>query len=923
MQNGEKTRHKVLHVDDNVDALKIFKLKLSSSFEITSVESAKAALEILKSEHFDAIVTDYEMPDMNGLELLKLFKALYPDLPVIFYTGQGNEEVAREAFMNGAVDYLTKSLTEIAQTEKLINSINKAVEVRKAGETLQEYDRRFCTLLQNTPGMVYRCRNDRDWTMEVVNENVCDLTGYSSEEVIDNKVISYNEIIHPEDRDMVWEDVQEAVRKKSAFILEYRIVTKDGTIKNVFENGRAVFDKQDNLIALEGVILDDTKRKKAEEALRESETRYRSLFEQSRDAVLIETTDGKILDANPRACKMTGYSKEELLKKSVDDLVTEHVKKTLLPQEAEAITRGDSFSAISEGIKKDGTVFPVEVNLNPITIGGQKRVLTVLGDLTEKMRVEEALKISAERYRGIFENMTSGVAVYQMVEDGKDAVFKGWNREAEEIYGIKKLNIIGRKLSEVFPGVKEMDFRDSLRKVWETGIPLFVEPQQYKDGVYDQWVENIIYKIPSSGEVVAIFNDVTEKIEAEIALRESQRSLSSVITENIRFQEKLEGSEELYKVLVESASDAIFTFNYYGVFLSANMEAERAMNVVPGGLVGKNMSEVFPEYKALEQASRIKEVFSTGEPLISYEKPTHTIDGVRWYNTTLTPLKDKTGKVVSVMGIARDVTEARKIREELKGSEEKYKTVVDSAIDPIFTLDSDGNIVSINSAGSKLHGMSVEELTGKNISQLFPSDLVNFMLRGIKRVFKNGEPILDRAVPIPTKDGVRWLQINLSPIKDMDGKVILIAGISRDFTDRIEVQNALLESEEFCRKIIDGAPMGIAILDIQGKVKLFNTELEKITGYGAGEIPDIMTWFEKVFPDPENRAKLLKEWLEDVKAVNFKGERDLEITRKDGEKILVKMTVRKISSGELMAFISPLPRCCSDNPVFSSAARNK
>lgn len=256
-------RYSILHIDDNYDALNLLKLRLKKFFDVVSLDNPLLAMEYIASRHFDIIVTDYDMPAINGLDLLKTIKEKYPNLPVIFYTGQGSEEVAREAFMAGVSDYLTKSKFEIAHWQKLVNSIKSSVERRTVHEQIKESQRQLAALIQNIPGMVYRCENTPQWTMKFVSENSFALTGYNPDDFIDNKILSYSDII-VSDKNQVWNTIQEKITEHKPFNLEYQILCKDGVIKDVIEYGMAVHNEKDEIIALEGIIMDDTQRKEAE-----------------------------------------------------------------------------------------------------------------------------------------------------------------------------------------------------------------------------------------------------------------------------------------------------------------------------------------------------------------------------------------------------------------------------------------------------------------------------------------------------------------------------------------------------------------------------------------------------------------------------------------------------------------------------------
>ena len=120
--------------------------------------------------------------------------------------------------------------------------------------------------MDNLPGMAYRCANDKDWTSLFVSKGCVKLTGYQPQDLIGNNKIAFNDIIHPDDRKNVWDDVQLYVSAKKRYQLVYRIITALGDTKWVHEQGEGVYSPEGNLIFLEGFISDITKRREADEA---------------------------------------------------------------------------------------------------------------------------------------------------------------------------------------------------------------------------------------------------------------------------------------------------------------------------------------------------------------------------------------------------------------------------------------------------------------------------------------------------------------------------------------------------------------------------------------------------------------------------------------------------------------------------------
>jgi len=170
------------------------------------------------------------------------------------------------------------------------------------------------TLLANLDGMVYRCRDDDEWTMEFISEGCLELTGYQPEDLLFNHRISYEDITHPEDRETVRQTIRACLDGKRRFELEYRIVRADGDVRWVWERGVGIYNAAGTLDALEGYVQDVTARKEADQALLEAERRYRSIFENAIEGVFQSTPDGGYIAVNPALARIYGY-------KSADDLI--------------------------------------------------------------------------------------------------------------------------------------------------------------------------------------------------------------------------------------------------------------------------------------------------------------------------------------------------------------------------------------------------------------------------------------------------------------------------------------------------------------------------------------------------------------------------------------------------------------------------
>lgn len=264
-----------------------------------------------------------------------------------------------------------------------------------------EITRRLTTLVRNLSGMAYRCLADEYWTMLYVSHGVVNLTGYTPEELNYNTLIAYKDIIHPDDQKYVEEAVYEGGEKNKRFSIEYRIISKDGAIKWVFEQGITIKDKRNKPLFIEGYIADITDKKLSEQKLIQSENKFRILFNYLNEAVFVypwkESNFQKFIEVNDTAIQRYGYSREEFykltpsnlsLRDEFSDIKADKIRKTLKDK--------GSISFEANHVTKAGKIIPVVINANLIEVNGNKFVQSIVHDLSDRKTAEAKLKHKTE-----------------------------------------------------------------------------------------------------------------------------------------------------------------------------------------------------------------------------------------------------------------------------------------------------------------------------------------------------------------------------------------------------------------------------------------------------------------------------------------------------------------------------------------------
>ncbi len=479
--------------------------------------------------------------------------------------------------------------------------------------------------------------------------------------------------IHPDDLQNVLE-LSEKIDSGEikSMETEYRIKNKSGNwiwISDRAKGFNYTLDGKPTRAA--GTHRDITERKLAEEALRESEKNYRIIFNSTNEAIFIhDAATGKILDVNDSMLKMYGYeSKNELL----DNI--ENFRAAELPyNESEAVDfirktvleGPQTFEWLAK--KKNGERFWTEVSLRETEISGYKRVLAVVRDITERKLSEKLVNTSKERWENLFNNSPSAIAIYKAIDKGKDFVFTDFNLTAQMIEKVKHADVVGKRISKLFPGAEELGFLDVLRKVSRTGETERIKSFYYKDNRIEGWRENIVYKL-NTGEIVAIYNDVSERMNSEIALRES---------------------EEKMRLIVEGTSFFFFyTQNTNGDLIYISPTVEK----ITGRKVDEWMSQrhwVATQNPINLEATKRTHSHLQGE--ISAEpiflELTHKNGSLILMEIFENPIF-RDNKVIGIQGIAHDITEKKKTENELDKYREHLEELVETRTEELDRLNAD------------------------------------------------------------------------------------------------------------------------------------------------------------------------------------------------------------------------------------------
>ncbi|MCJ7763051.1 PAS domain-containing sensor histidine kinase, partial [Candidatus Bathyarchaeota archaeon] len=377
-------------------------------------------------------------------------------------------------------------------------------------------------------------------------------------------------------------------------------------------------------------------------------------------------------------------------------------------------------------------------------------------------------------------------------------------------------------------------------------------------------------------------------------------SSSTDITERKKAEEALCESEERFKAIVENAPFGYYRVGKDGLWQYVNPVWERMHGFSSKEVVGKPFEITQPE-DSVKQAKELVKRALSGESLAG-EFGRLTKEGkIEYHRYNIQPIKH--GKeIVAIEGFIRDITEPKKMMDALRESEENYRRQFEEASDAIFVADAEtGILVDCNPAACELVGRAKSEIVGMHQQILHPPEKnQGEFSRGFREHLgkKKGETL---ELQVITKSG---------EIKDVAikatiftlGNKTLMHGSFRDITEQKKVEKALREAEEKYRETIVNANIGIIAYDSKGEVKILNPKMEEMTGFTSREIPTLTKWFEKLYPNEEERSKVRDKWFKRMSEEGEVKEGHAITTTKEGKRRNFLFNGFKLKSGDFIAF---------------------
>ncbi|KAA3615349.1 MAG: PAS domain S-box protein [Calditrichaeota bacterium] len=658
---------------------------------------------------------------------------------------------------------LIDELQELRQRNSGIE--NKDSDAFQTDKELRESERQLSTLMNNLPGIAYRCRNDSNWTMQFISSGCQELTGYPAVELIGNTGVAYNDLIHPEDRAAIWDTVQVALAEKRPFELEYRIATADGKQKHVWEKGIGIFAGTE-LKFLEGFITDITQRTVAEKALKHSEHQYHALFENS-PVPLWEEDFSQVK-------KYIDQLKKQGVKDFRKYFNENKAKVAELAATVKILEINKAVLDICEAKSKDELLAGLPIVFNKDSLARFEEELIAIAEGRSNCVVESVIKTVNGKEKYIHMNWT---------------VVPGYEESMAKIY-ISTIDISERKSAE-----------DGLRKA----------SRAYK------MLSDCNQMLIRATDETQLLHDICQIIVEVGGYRLAWVGYAIQDTEKTVQPVAQMGYDEGYLETVRIS----WANNKYG-----NGPTGRAIRT-GNAQVLKN-TDTNTDY-APWRADALKRGYasSIALPLIAesttlgslniYAQETDAFDA-----DEVELLEELTSDLVFGIKNLRSLAKRKQAEDELRKSEERYRGVVEDTPVLIGRFLPGGEITFVNDAYCKYFGKTAAELIGTNFLQLIPVEDRKRVLANIHSLTADSAIHTHSHRVVSPNGEIRWQRWTNRALFDHQNKVIDYQAIGEDITEQHQAEEALRQSEQKWRSLTEHSPDHIMLLDLEGKIRFIN-----------------------------------------------------------------------------------------------------
>jgi PAS domain S-box-containing protein len=853
----DATMNIILVIEDDIGLNELICERIQQAgFETFAVFSASEAFEWLKGHDPLMMLLDYSLPDMTGKGLLERINAegLYLP-PFVIATGQGDELIAVEMMKLGAKDYLLKDSNFLEMLPIVITKIAEGVEkeqqLRLAELELKEsyrFNRQIIDGAQE--GIVVFDNNMR---YKVFNPYMEKMTGVPASEVIGK---------HPQDIFPYLKDSGAIDLIERALCGE--ILNEVDVPFNIPLSGKSgwtsdktapMFNHSGEIIGTITTVHDITERKVAEEALLESQERFRLAIQATHDGIWERNLVTNESVYSPQWCEILGYSYDDPELPHTYQSWAERIHPDDYDRVITALNNyietGSNYKVEYRHLHKSGE-YRWQKSTGTSVLGEDGKVVKIVGcisDISDRKKAEETLKIRETYLTAIIENLPGMI----------------WLKDVDSHILLTNTNFaqtFGREKPEDLFGKTDLDFSPKEhadryladdRKVVETKEPLNVE-----ELIFDQnslkWFET--FKMP-------IFDENNQVI--------GTTGYSQDISERKKFEKTLSESEEKFRNVFENSIIGKSLTTLDGK-VSVNKAFGDIVGYTPEELGGKNWAEFTHKDDIKQTGDEIQSVLKGEKQFSQWEKRyIHKNGSIVWVHISIVLLRDNDGNPIHFITEIYDITNRKQAEEELSKSEERFRMLAENSIDVIWKMSLDGHFTYVSPSIFQLRGYTPEEVLQQTLQEAICPGSISLVQDSLAMALAdinvaNRSSSLFFPLEQTCKDGTTvWTEVAAKLVRDDAGVLVAIVGVTRNITERRKLE---LEREQFF-KFFEISSDIMVIADPMGAFMKVNPATLVILGYSEMEL------ITKPFVDfvhPDDRQQTIDEMERQMKigsSINF------------------------------------------------------
>ena len=810
----EQPNKSVLIVDDEYSIRVILSRKLEEDgYNCVIVSNGNEALETAATQSFDLMILDVKMPGISGLEVLSQVTTNYPDTCVVMSTAVADGSTAVEAMKLGAYDYVTKPFdlddlsirVEKALDKKRLEQENRDFKLQLAEQALVESEDKFKRLLETMSDGYFVIQDN---SLIFFNEKSARMLGFEPEEIEGKPIFK----LLPSD---IFNNLSEIHKqrlegKKTPGVYETLMPRKDGTRSLVELSVKLI--TQDGRPAVSVLMRDISERRKAEEALRDSEEKYKSIFENANDVIVYYDLSGKVIEVNSGIKEITGYGPEEIIGNNFTDLglLNEQSIQTVSHLVEEVLCGINPESREIEINHKDGHTVYIEASPSRLNRGDEEGLLIVIRDITERKRSEEALRESEEYFRALIDNSYDVIAIVN-----SEGNIKYISPSVSRVLGYDPAEVMGGS-GMIFVHPNEIEsaveaFSQLL--VFPKNVYSMILRVLHKDGSF-RIVETVARNFlddPAVDGIIVNYRDITDSKQMEEALIES---------------------EERYRTLVEDSNDLVYSVDAEGIVKYIGPQVLR-YGYAPEEIISKSLIEFVDPEDHERIALDFAKLMDTGSEFVSHFRMIAKNGTKYWFEDHGRVKRDESGNIIGLAGFLRDITDRKQAEEALMESEERYRTLIEDSNDLAYAVDAEGIVIYIGAQVLR-YGYTPEEVVSKSLLEFIDPEDHEVVTRDFISSIEKRKEFLAQFKLIAKNGEKYWVEDHGSVQKDELGNSIGLFGFLRDITER---KKAEAELKEYAEAMLEqNQQLNVA----KEQLAILNRDLEKIVEERTIEIERLL-----------------------------------------------------------------------------------